>query len=258
MDGGCHCGAVRFRAGALRPTVTVCHCGQCRAWSGHAWAATRAQLSDFTLLRDAGLRWVRSSDAARRGFCTECGARLFWQPEGGDHIAIAVGALDDSAGLEVTDHIFTEDAGDYYAPEGPPPPASAPPPDAIAGACLCGGVVFAVTGAAGPVTACHCTQCRRLSGHFAASFDLCDRDLRYSARDSLATYRTAGGGTRGFCTGCGSSLWFRAPDGALSVEAGCLRAPTGGRLAAHIFTAERGSYYVLDDGLPHYPGAGPD
>ena len=37
--------------------------------------------------------------------------------------------------------------------------------------------------------------------------------LDWQARDGLAEYRTAGGGVRGFCGGCGSSLWFRAADG---------------------------------------------
>ena len=34
-----------------------------------------------------------------------------------------------------------------------------------------------------------------------------------AARD-WTDYRTPGGGTRAFCRGCGSALWFRAADGA--------------------------------------------
>ena len=58
------------------------------------------------------------------------------------------------------------------------------------------------------------------------------------------------GALRGFCTGCGSSLYFRASDGAFSVEAGAVDGPTGSRLAGHIHMADAGDYYVLDDGLP--------
>ncbi|MBD3765903.1 MAG: GFA family protein [Rhodobacterales bacterium] len=120
--------------------------------------------------------------------------------------------------------------------------------------CLCGGVAFDLPGPAGAITACHCTQCRRLSGHYSASFDADAAQVRWICRDTLADHATPGGGRRGFCARCGSSLWFRAADGALSVEAGAVLGPTGGRLAAHIFTADRGDYYAIDDGLPQAPG----
>ncbi|MCX7643970.1 MAG: GFA family protein, partial [Rhodobacteraceae bacterium] len=75
------------------------------------------------------------------------------------------------------------------------------------------------------------------------------------AREALAIFATPGGSRRGFCARCGASLWFRAADGAFSVEAGAIAGPTGGRLVRHIFTADRGDYYRLDDGLPQVAGA---
>ncbi|TKA96125.1 GFA family protein [Cereibacter changlensis] len=116
--------------------------------------------------------------------------------------------------------------------------------------CLCGALRFTLPGPAGEITACHCRRCRTLSGHFAASFDAEETSLQWEDRQGLAEYRTAGGGVRGFCAGCGSSLWFRAADGAFSVEAGCIDGPTGGRLARHIHVADKGGYYALNDGLP--------
>ena len=113
--GRCDCGAVAFTARNLRPTVTLCHCSQCRRFSGHAWAATRAAVGDVTFLSDAGLRWHASSAHARRGFCGTCGSSLFYQPNGADHLAIAAGCLDLPTGLSMGKHIFTADAGDYYA-----------------------------------------------------------------------------------------------------------------------------------------------
>ena len=112
--------------------------------------------------------------------------------------------------------------------------------------------IVVVPGPVGAVTACHCGQCRSLSGHYSASFDVAEAALDWQARDGLAEYRTAGGGVRGFCGGCGSSLWFRAADGGFSVEAGAVDGPTGGRLALHIFVGEKGSYYDIDDGLPQF------
>lgn len=253
LHGSCLCGAVTFKVDPpLRPVV-VCHCTQCRKWSGHVWAATSVPHDRFRLVRDEGLRWFRSSAEAQRGFCSDCGASLFWQPEGEDRISFAPAALEGDTGLETAEHIFIEAAGDYYSPEGPPPPPGESP-QALLASCLCGAVRFSLKGPAGEVTGCHCRQCRTLSGHFAASFGVDETALVAEAGGSVAEYRTPGGGARGFCADCGSSLWFRAGDGAVSVEAGCIDGPTGGRLAHHIHVADKGDYYALDDGLPQSAG----
>ncbi|MCX7645572.1 MAG: GFA family protein, partial [Rhodobacteraceae bacterium] len=219
--GSCLCGAVAFAAtGPLRPVI-ACHCSQCRRTSGHVWAATAVPLERFGLLREDGLAWFRSSARARRGFCRRCGASLFWEPSDEARISIAAGALDGPTGLSLAAHWHREDAGDYYAPEGPPPPPG-PAPARLQGSCLCGACRFALPGPAGPVTACHCSQCRKLSGHYAASFDADEAELSWLAREALAIFATPGGSRRGFCARCGASLWFRAADGAFSVEAGAI------------------------------------
>ena len=251
--GSCHCGAVRFEAeGPLRPVI-ACHCTQCRRTSGHYWAATSVPRARFRLLREDGLAWFRSSPTARRGFCRCCGASLFWAPEVEDRLALAAGSLDGPTGLSVSRHIHSADAGDYYAPEGPPPPP-VPAPARLTGGCLCGACRFALPGPAGAITACHCRQCRKLSGHYSASFDADEAVLDWLGRDALAEYVTESGSRRGFCARCGGSLWFRAADGSFSLEAGAILGPTGGRLAGHIFVAEKGDYYELDDGLPQFAG----
>ena len=118
-SGGCLCGAVRYRieAGADAPlrNVVNCHCEQCRRTSGHVVAASSVAADALTLLNDDGLRWYQSSDAARRGFCANCGSSLFWEPIGGDHVAIMAGTIDSPTGLVTEQHIFTDFAGDYYS-----------------------------------------------------------------------------------------------------------------------------------------------
>jgi hypothetical protein len=116
--------------------------------------------------------------------------------------------------------------------------------------CLCGAVRFSVPRPGGGITACHCSQCRKLSGHYAASFDADEAQVGFESRATLAEYATPAGAQRGFCTGCGSSLYFRAADGAFSVEAGAVDGPTGSSLTGHIHMADAGDYYVPDDGLP--------
>ncbi|MCR8724974.1 GFA family protein [Frigidibacter sp. ROC022] len=134
---------------------------------------------------------------------------------------------------------------------------SAPAAGPMLGAsCLCGGVRFRLPQPDGPVTACHCRQCRKTSGHYSASFDLPEAALIWDSRETLAEYATPGGATRGFCRRCGSSLWFRAADGGFCVEAGAVEGPTGLRLAAHIWTGARGDYYRISDALPQHEGPG--
>jgi hypothetical protein len=253
--GSCLCGAVTFEVDApLRPVID-CHCTQCRKQSGHFWAATSAPHSAFRITRGEGLEWYSASPSAKRGFCRDCGSFLFWQPLGEDRLSFAPGALDGATGLTTGESIFHEDAGDYYDPDQGPPPRLTATPATLHGSCHCGANRFTLPGPMGEVTACHCSQCRKTSGHYAASFDAHEPDLQWLARD-LAEYVTVGGGRRGFCPTCATSLFFRAADGSFSVEAGCIDAPTGGRLTAHIFTADKGDYYDLTDGLPTHPGPG--
>ncbi|HYM47345.1 MAG TPA: GFA family protein [Burkholderiaceae bacterium] len=115
VAGGCLCGAVRFElTGALRGVV-LCHCAMCRKTHGHIGAYTNVPKAALHLTEARGLKWYSSSNVARRGFCSECGASLFWERPAGDLISIAAGTLDPPTGLTTTLQIFTDSAGDYYS-----------------------------------------------------------------------------------------------------------------------------------------------
>lgn len=129
-----------------------------------------------------------------------------------------------------------------------------PNPNGGSGGCLCGGVRYRVDGPLSDVGACHCTQCRRTTGHYFAAAT-CRRDaLTFAAEDTLAWYESSPGIHRGFCSRCGSSLFWR--DGrreTIDILAGTLDAPTGLKLVDHIFVADKGDYYEIADGLPQKP-----
>ena len=112
--GSCLCGAVQYEVhGTLRPVI-ACHCSQCRKQTGTYMSATAAEDGDLHLTEARGLRWYRSSPAAKRGFCGECGSVLFWKGDGLGYTSIAAGSLDGPTGLTLEGHIYCADAGDYY------------------------------------------------------------------------------------------------------------------------------------------------
>ncbi|MEM8592692.1 MAG: GFA family protein [Pseudomonadota bacterium] len=112
VKGSCLCGAVRFEVMSDSIPSSACHCGQCRRWSGHFWAAGWVPESEVRV--EGEVSWFASSDTARRGFCGRCGSALFWKHNDEAEISFALGALDGPTGLSLDKHIFVADKGDYY------------------------------------------------------------------------------------------------------------------------------------------------
>lgn len=115
ITGGCLCGGVRYRIEGPMPDVVACHCTQCRKTTGHFLASTTVPTERFHLEKEETLTWFNSSDIARRGFCSRCGANLFWDPLAEDRISVTAGTIDGKTGLKIESHIFTDTAGDYYS-----------------------------------------------------------------------------------------------------------------------------------------------
>jgi hypothetical protein len=128
--------------------------------------------------------------------------------------------------------------------------SSAPP---RAGGCLCGGVRYEVRGTLRPVIMCHCTQCRRVTGHFMAATAARLADFHLTAREPLRWYQSSPQAQRGFCANCGSTLfWKDAGRDYVSITAGTLDDSSGLSVAGHIFVDDKGAYYEIDDGAPQF------
>jgi hypothetical protein len=126
--------------------------------------------------------------------------------------------------------------------------------NARTGACLCGAVRYRVTGPLRPIVACHCTQCRRMTGHFLAATAARRRDFELLSQRELRWYDSSPEARRGFCARCGSTLfWEAAGRDYISIAAGTLDGATGLTTARHIFVADKGDYYQLADGVPQSP-----
>jgi hypothetical protein len=124
------------------------------------------------------------------------------------------------------------------------------------GGCLCGGVRYQVHGPLRGVIACHCSQCRKTSGHFVAATQAQAADLQLTEQATLRWYRSSPAAERGFCSRCGGNLFWRpqTPGAPLiSIMAGTLDPPTGLQLVQHIFTADKSDYYEINDDVPKQP-----
>ena len=122
------------------------------------------------------------------------------------------------------------------------------------GGCLCGGVRYRIKGELRGVIACHCSQCRRTSGHHAAMTAAPSANIELTASDPLVWYKSSDSAERGFCGRCGGNLfWKQIGRDAISVTAGTLDTPTHLAVEQHIFVADKSDYYAINDGVPQQP-----
>lgn len=121
----------------------------------------------------------------------------------------------------------------------------------VTGSCLCRAVTFEVSGELGPSVSCHCGQCRKSSGHYWSATEVASVNLNITRNHGLKWYQSSDHVRRGFCTECGSSLfWEVEGEDITSVGSGVLDAPTGIRESKHIFVKYKGDYYDIGGDLP--------
>lgn len=124
------------------------------------------------------------------------------------------------------------------------------------GSCLCGAVTFEVAGELPGPDACHCSQCRRWSGHYWTSSDVQKSALTVHGAEQVRWFESSPHVRRGFCGTCGSVLfWDAVRTSTIGVSMGSFDAPTGTHVAEHIFLADKGDYYDVVDDVPKYAGA---
>ena len=123
----------------------------------------------------------------------------------------------------------------------------------VKGSCECQGVVFELTGELRDVVFCHCSQCRKTSGHYWAATQVSKGNLNLIKATSLSWYDSSDKARRGFCSVCGSSMFYeRKGIDKISVSAGSLEIPTSLDRMRHIYVASKGDYYDISDELPQF------
>jgi hypothetical protein len=108
-EGGCLCGAVRFRIDLPAKWCAHCHCSMCRRAHGAAFVTwVGSESGRFRLLSgEKELRRYQSSAQATRSSCGRCGTMLFFESgrwPGEIHVTLA--HLDSSAGLVPQAHAY--------------------------------------------------------------------------------------------------------------------------------------------------------
>jgi hypothetical protein len=109
FEGGCLCGAVRYRATSQPIRGVICHCSMCRKHSGApALAFVHFRAEDFAWIAGEPTRY-QSSAFAERGFCPVCGSTLSMHESVlTDRVQIAVGSLDQPERVHIDDHVWTQ------------------------------------------------------------------------------------------------------------------------------------------------------
>ncbi len=117
------------------------------------------------------------------------------------------------------------------------------------GGCLCGQVRFEADPPLREVIACHCSQCRKTSGHFWAATSVPKARFHLESAETLRWYEASQTAQRGFCGTCGSFLFWEARGrDEISFAAGALDGPTGLQVAEHWHLEDAGDYYSIEDG----------
>lgn len=119
------------------------------------------------------------------------------------------------------------------------------------GSCLCMVITYTVNGPLRPVVNCHCTQCRKTSGHHVAATSAARDDITIIG--DVSWFNSSDKARRGFCANCGSNLFWDSKGESMSIFAGTLDNPTGLKTWGHIFADAKGDYYEITDGLPALP-----
>lgn len=110
LEGGCFCGAIRFRLSGPLSQACYCHCESCRRASGAPYVAwCTLERASFAVTKGQ-LHLHASSRGVMRGFCGDCGTTLTYAHEGRPaEIDVTVVALDEPERSVPVRHIWVCD-----------------------------------------------------------------------------------------------------------------------------------------------------
>jgi hypothetical protein len=276
VHGTCLCRDVQWEVDGDFQLMSHCHCSICRKSHGTGYGT-------YVAASEQGFRWTQGEDRIRRyestpgffrPFCGRCGSKLPGEPHDGLRFMPA-GNLDDDPGTRPVAHIFVgsrapwdtiaDDVRQFdAAPPGFPAPdlseTSVPPASragAVRGSCLCGKVVYEISGTFDAIVKCHCSRCRkgRSAAHCNNLF-VSDPEFSWESGEELVeryAVPDARQFTNAFCRECGSIL-PRGDQGQnpIGIPAGSLDGDPPARETIHIYTGSKAPWSELADALPQF------
>ena len=119
--------------------------------------------------------------------------------------------------------------------------------------CLCGGIQFRTKGYHRNVQNCHCAQCMKTHGNYAAYTNVEERNIKFLKKRTLKWFKSSKRAKRGFCNKCGASLFFKVIGAkTISIAAGTFNRPVTLKTTMNIFVKGKSDYYKLDGRMPKF------
>jgi hypothetical protein len=121
------------------------------------------------------------------------------------------------------------------------------------GRCLCGAVTFTAEGVDKALHVCHCSMCRRWAG--GPTFCMSVERVAFRGDDHIGRFESSAWAERGFCTRCGSSLFYRLkePDQYI-LNMGSFDDPTPFEVANEIYVDDKPPGYSIAGTHPRMTG----
>lgn len=114
----------------------------------------------------------------------------------------------------------------------------------LTGKCMCGAVRFVGSTRELNVAVCHCDMCRRwASGPF---FEVTCKKVEFEGEDHIGKIRSSDWAERGFCTRCGSNLFYHIiGEDEYQIAAGLVDDQSALQLTLQVFTDRKPPFYTL-------------
>lgn len=126
----------------------------------------------------------------------------------------------------------------------------------VSGSCLCGAVAFHFDLPSKWCAHCHCSMCRKEHGAGYVTWAGFEEPAFHldAGEKKLHWYESSTGARRGFCSVCGSSMFFKSERwaGELHVALGCLDEAIDRKPQANVFHDSHVNWMPIDDALETY------
>lgn len=123
------------------------------------------------------------------------------------------------------------------------------------GQCVCGSVKFTSSKVNSNVGACHCSTCRNWGGGPLLAVD-CGSEVLFEGRENIAIFDSSEWAERGFCSKCGSHLFYRLKHNNLHImPVGLFGGDHTFNFDHQIFIEEKPSYYCFSNETKNMTGA---